>query len=85
MKSVLLTYYFISILLVVSVCTYAEPVSWSGFVALKNNYVFSTGTEVDDKPVVQYGLTASWENGFYADLWSSLPTTKDNPNRSARN
>lgn len=54
----------------------------SGSVALKNNYVFSTGTEIDDKPVLQFWTRATMDNGIFLDFWANAPLSNGNPNRS---
>ena len=55
---------------------------WSGSLALRNNYVFSTGTQIDDNPVFQIWLNKKLGKGFYAGLWSNIPLAAGNPNRS---
>lgn len=54
-----------------------------GTVSLKNNYVFSTGTQIDDKPVLQLWARAAFNRGWFVDLWSNVPLADGNPRRSA--
>lgn len=61
----------------------AGEYSWQGTISFKTNYVFSTGVEIEDKPVMQSWLRATKPNGLYFDLWSNLSLAKGNPNRSA--
>ena len=56
---------------------------WQGSLSLKNNYVFSTGTEIDDNPVAQLWLRGYKDNGLFVEVWSNLPLDPDNVNRSA--
>ena len=73
----------VTLLLATVSFSHAQTVDWSGSVSLKNNYVFSTGTEIDDNPVTQVWLHGRFRNGFFAEIWSSFPLHPDNPNRSA--
>lgn len=57
--------------------------SWLGSASLKNNYIFSTGTEIDDKPVFQLWLRGTSESGFFVDFWGNAPLRSGNPKRSA--
>ncbi|MEO0369718.1 MAG: hypothetical protein AAF197_13205, partial [Pseudomonadota bacterium] len=49
---------------------------------LKNNYVFSTGTEIDDKPVSQLWIRGKNQTGFFVDIWANAPLNSGNPRRS---
>lgn len=60
-----------------------EGFSWLGSASLKNNYIFSTGTKIDDKPVFQLWLRGSLNNGFFVDFWGNAPLRSGNPMRSA--
>ncbi len=61
----------------------ADDITWLGSVTLKNNYVVSTGLELDDGPGLQYWTMAKFENGFYADVFANIPLTPGNPNNAA--
>ena len=67
----------------ISLCSQAEALTWSGSVAIKNNYVFSTGTEIEENPVFQFWINAQFKNGLFVDLWTNMPLEPGNPNRSA--
>ena len=60
-----------------------SDVRWIGMQSVKNNYVFSTGTQIDDKPVSQFWTRGSFENGFFVDIWANIPLASGNPNNSA--
>lgn len=54
-----------------------------GSAALKNNYVFSTGTKIDSNPVAQLWLHKRYNSGLFLDLWSNWPLEDGNPSYSA--
>ncbi len=61
----------------------AKAENLKGYTALKNNYVFSTGTKIDANPVAQLWLHKRFAKGLFLDLWSNMPLEDGNPSYSA--
>lgn len=61
----------------------ASNMAWRGSVSLKNNYVFSSGTEIDNNPVIQFWANGQLPNGVYLDFWTNAPTEISNSRQSA--